>query len=375
MHRFVQSFFVGALCVLGNALPLHAQMNRPAHLPPRTSVTRAIDSLVQEFVQGGAAPGVSVAVVRERDTLALRGWGFANIETSTPMSRSSVVAYASLTKQFVSAAVLQLVADGRVRLEERIERYVSDLPLAWRSVTVEQFLNHTAGVPNFVVPDTAWERHFAEPMTPRQILAQVANTPTRFAPGTSWEYTGTGYVVLGLLIESVTGRPWETDLEERFLKPLGLRSVRSCRLAPVIPNRAGGYERARGEWLNMRPLEVTQRFTAGALCGTAEDMLRWNDALHHGRLLPDSLYRRMTTPAGAATRTGYGFGLSAARNDGVTMYFHGGSNHGYGTWSAWIPSAQLSIVVLANGGFAPAAKLGQQIARAVLGASLLAPAR
>lgn len=362
--------FLGAM-----ASSVQAQAVTASRMPAPREAARVVDSLVQAFMRNGGAPGVSVAIVRGGDTVVLRAWGSANVETGTDMTPASVIQYASLTKQFVSAAVLQLVASGRVRLDARIDRYVADLPTQWRSATVEQYLNHTSGVPNFVVPDTAWERHFAEPMTPRQILAQVATTPVRFAPGTKWEYNGTGYVVLGLLIEAVTGHPWFDDLQQRFLGPLGLTSVHYCHLATVIPHRASGYERVNGAWQNMRPLEVSQRYTAGALCGTAADMTRWNAALHGGQLLPDSLYRRMTTPEGAATVEFYGFGIRAAPLGGRVMYSHGGTNHGFSTTSAWIPSAALSVTVLANGGFAPVGVLGQQLALTALGQPLTAPAR
>jgi CubicO group peptidase (beta-lactamase class C family) len=334
-----------------------------------------IDSLATAFLRAGEAPGISIAVLRGRDTILIRAWGSESVESGTNMTPASVIEYASITKQFVSVAVLQLAAEGRVRLESPIEQYVNDLPTAWRGATVEQYLNHTAGVPNFVVSDTAWERHFAEPMTPRQILSQVATAPMKFEAGAGWEYKGTGYVVLGLLIEAVTGRPWEIDLQQRFLDPLGLSSVKYCRLSTIIPHRASGYERVSGRWQNMRPLEVSQRYTAGALCGTAVDVTRWNVALHSGRLLPDSLYRRMITPAGAARAAGYGYGIYSTAIGGLQVLSHGGVNHGFSTGTYWVPAAGLSVTVLSNGGFAHTGALGQQIVRAALGQPLAAADR
>lgn len=356
------------LALTGLALPAAGQAAPPSLAVPRSSTL--IDSLGSAFMAAGRSPGLVIVVMRGADTLLVKGWGRADLELDVPASPQHVFQLASITKQFVSTAVLQLVADGRVELDGPIGRYLPELPEAWREVTVRQFLNHTSGVPNFAGPGEALERHWAESITPQEIIAFVAPRPLRFAPGTRWEYNGTGYVVLGMLIERVTGLSWGDDLARRFTAKLHLPTISTCPLASLMPGRVRGYERSDKSWKNMRPMEPAQRYTAGGLCGSAFDVIRWSAALHAGQLLPDSLYRAMITPRGAAQESHYGFGIYADTIAGQPVLYHAGTNHGFSSFAGWSPSAKVNVVILANAGFASLSELGRQIVRASLGVPL-----
>ena len=186
---------------------------------------------------------------------------------------------------------------------------------------------------------------------------------------TKWEYNNTGYVILGMLIERLTGHAWGDEIETRFTRPFGLTSTRNCLASPVIPHRAHGYERENNGWINTPYLEMTQPYAAGAMCSTIGDLITWNRALHNGKIVSPASYTLMTTPAGAAT-TGalkYGFGLGRDTIAGRTIITHGGGIPGFITGNAYVPSAQLSITVLANGGRARSGELLDQLVRAALG--------
>jgi D-alanyl-D-alanine carboxypeptidase len=357
----------GVLILLPAALGAQA-------LPSAAVVARVADSLAQEFIATRGAPSVAIGVVRGTDTLVMKAWGKADLELDVPATAASVYRIGSVTKQFTSAAVMQLVEKGALRLDDSIAAYLPSLPAAWRPVTVRQLLNHTSGIPSYTGLGPAWARRWGEEMSPDTIVALTAAVPMKFAPGTKWEYDNTGYVLLGMLIEKAAGRPWATDLEERFFKPLGLADTRNCMVRPLVPRRARGYEPDGTGWKNAAFLEMSQPYAAGALCSTVGDLARWNRALHTGKVVSAASYAMMTTPAGAATERRYGFGLGRDTLGGRPVISHGGGIHGFITDNVWVPSAELSITVLTNSGAAiRAPRLRRQLALAALGLPLDQP--
>jgi len=283
------------------ALLLLAPALAPAQaLPPAGKVIPVIDSLARAFLADSSSPSVAIAVVRGGDTLAMRAWGKADLEQDVAATSGTVYRIGSVTKQFTAATVMQLMEIGKVRLDDSIGSYLPSLPRAWHAVTVRQLLNHTSGVPSYTDIGAAWQRRWGEEMTPDTLVALTAGLPMWFPPGTKWRYDNTGYVILGMLIEKVTGRSWGTEIEARFAKPLGLDNTRNCLNEPVIPHRARGYEHAKGGWDNTAYLAMTQPYSAGALCSTIGDLTRWNRALHTGKVVSAASYELMTTPSGAA---------------------------------------------------------------------------
>jgi D-alanyl-D-alanine carboxypeptidase len=342
-------------------------------LPPVAVVARVADSLAQAFIIERGAPSVAIALVRGRDTITMRAWGKTDLEQDVAATLRSVYRIGSVTKQFTSAAVMQLVEQGKVKLDDSIATYLPALPVAWRVVTVRQLLNHTSGIPSYTGIGPAWQRRWGEEMNPDTLVALTANMPMWFAPGAKWQYDNSGYVVLGMLIEKITGRSWGTDISERFLKPLGLNDTYNCVAAPIVPRRARGYEADGNGWMNTPYLAMSQPYSAGAMCSTVGDLAKWNRALNTGRVVSAASYALMTTPEGAAVQSKYGFGLALDTIAGRRMIVHGGGINGFITGNAWVPAAELSITVLANSGAAPSDKLLKQLARAALGAPLARP--
>ena len=271
--------------------------------------------------------------------------------------------------------MLQLIEQGKVKLDDSIATHVPDLPAAWRRVTVHQLLNHTSGVPSYTNIGPRWVRRWGEEMPPDTLVALTARDTMWFAPGTKWQYDNSGYVLLGMLVEKIAGRSWATDIEERFAKPLGLADTKNCATAPVIPRRAHGYEPQGTQWVNAQYLAMSQPFAAGALCSTVGDLARWNRAIHVGRVVSVGSYKMMTTPDGAAAAAKYGFGLVRDTLAGRTLIQHGGGINGFISSNAWIPEAELSVTVLSNSGMARSDQLMLQLVRAALGVPLLEPPR
>ena len=342
-------------------------------LPPVTAVARVADSLAQAFIADHVAPSVAIALVRGRDTITMRAWGRADLEQDVAATPRSAYRIGSMTKQFTSAAVMQLVEQGKVKLDDPIATYLPALPVAWRAVTVRQLLNHTSGIPSYTDIGPAWQRRWGEEMNPDTLVALTANKPMSFAPGTNWRYDNSGYVVLGILIEKITGHSWGADIAERFAKPLGLEDTRECLATPIIPRRVRGYDATENGWVNAAYLAMSQPYSAGAMCSTVGDIARWNRALHTGHVVSAASYALMTTPEGVAARFRYGFGLAQDTAGGQLMITHGGGINGFASGNAWVPSAELSITVLANSSSARSDDLVKQLARAALGAPLVQP--
>jgi CubicO group peptidase (beta-lactamase class C family) len=242
-------------------------------------------------------------------------------------------------------------------------------------VTVTQLLNHTSGVPSYTSLGASWARRWGEEMSPDTLVALTAGKPLDFPPGTQWRYNNSGYVVLGMLIEKVTGRSWADDVRSRFAVPLGLPDTRWCDVRPVIPRRAHGYEPAEDGFRNAAFLAMSQPYSAGALCSTVGDLAKWNALLHGGKILSAASYAALTTPQGAAVRgpSGYGFGISPDTLGGRTMLQHGGGIHGFLSENAWFPESGTSVTVLTNATGGNPGKLMRQVARAALGIPLLQP--
>lgn len=343
-------------------------------LPPAATVARVADSLAQAFLAERGAPSVAIGVVRGADTIVMKAWGIADLEQDVAATPKSVYRIGSVTKQFTAAAVMQLVEQGKVRLDDSIGTHLSSLPAAWRTATVRQLLNHTSGIPSYTSIGPAWARRWGEEMTPDTLVALTAAAPMRFPSGTKWEYDNTGYVLLGMLIEKVTGRPWGTDLEERFTKPLGLSDTRNCLATPLVPRRVRGYEPQGNSWMNATYLAMSQPYAAGAICSTVGDIAKWNRALHTGKVVSPTSYALMTNPAGVAAVEGkYGFGLGRDTVGGRAMISHGGGIHGFVTENVWVPSEELSVTVLTNSGAARIDGLRRQLTLAASGVPLDQP--
>lgn len=338
-----------------------ASCARPADPAAKgNEVAARVDSLVAGYQRRTHAPGISVAVIRGgRDTLVMRGYGLADVENGVRATPETVYPVTSVSKQFTAAAVMRLAEQKRLTLDDPIGRHLPELPAAWRGIPVRHFLNHTSGVPHesVLVPHE---------LPPDSVVARAGTLPLDFAPGAEWRYSNVGYVVLGLLIEKVSGEPYGRHLEARILGPNGLASTRYCDAERIVRHRAAGYEMHGTTLVNAPYVNLSVPFGAGALCSTAGDLARWNHALATGRVVSPASWARMTTPEGAAKA--YGFGLMSDTWEGHRIVGHSGSTTGgFRSSSFYLPDDSLSVAVLSNLYTEPAEPLALDIIRAVLG--------
>jgi D-alanyl-D-alanine carboxypeptidase len=322
-----------------------------------------IDDYVEAEIRKRHIPGVSIAVVQDGKVVRAKGYGMANVELSVLATENTVYQLASVTKTFTAAAIMMLVEEGKLGLDDKISKRLSDLPAAWENVTVRQLLNHTSGIKSYTsVRD--FVKTARKDYTHREILELVAKEPLDFAPGEKWLYNNTGYFVLGMLIEKVTGKTYGEFLTERIFKPLGMTQTRTNDLHAIIPNRAQGYEWNGSGLRNGEYVSPTQPFSAGMLVSSVSDLVKWDAALATEKLLKKSTLEQMWTPTktSKAGTADYGFGWQVDQVNGHRLIAHGGGIPGFSTQISRFVDDKLSVIVLTNAGNGFAGALAQGIA-------------
>ncbi|MBL8263733.1 MAG: beta-lactamase family protein [Xanthomonadaceae bacterium] len=295
------------------------------------------------------APGVAVLVARGDKVLYRGAHGRADLAAGTPLKPEDRFRIGSITKQFAAAGVLSLVEAGKVKLDDPLSKYVPGYPGGDR-ITVLQLLNHTSGVKSY----TGIPGHMAGPirndLTTAQLIDVFKDHPVDFAPGAQWAYNNSGYVLVGAVIEAASGQPWHEYLRTTFFEPLGMRDTGYGHDPAVIAKQVNGYSHDGTKPVPAMLLSMTQPHAAGALVSNVDDLLRWNRALHEGRVLKSETYRQMITPVGKAAEPGasYGFGLAVDTVRGQPQLQHGGGIFGFSTQLSYVPGLDITVVVLEN---------------------------
>lgn len=343
---------LGALAIVGCARSNpHAHADaRPrdrAELPTAPTT----DSIVGRWMSEHHLPGVVLTVVRDGRVVLARGYGVADVVRRTPVRPATRFQIASVTKSFTAVAAMMLVEEGRLALDAPVERYLPEVPAAWRPVTVRQLLGHTSGIPSiaaFERPPCAVGRAPAD-YRPGDVLGEVACLPLVFAPGERWAYGDTGYYLLGRLIEALTGGSYEAFLRARMFAPLGMADTHLQR-RPPLPDVAQGYRWTAGRYEAVPPFDPMVDEANGALVSTVLDLVRWDAALDAHRLLAAATRDTMWTPV--PVRTGaapYGLGFGLTPFAGRRRVGHTGGGGGFATAFSKFPDDRLTVIMLANG--------------------------
>jgi D-alanyl-D-alanine carboxypeptidase len=318
------------------------------------------------------SPGAVGIVVKDGRPVFRRAYGLADLEFGILVEPDMVFRIGCVTTQFTAAAILQLVDQGKLALDEAVTKYVDGYDAGHR-VTIEQLLTHTGGVPNYT--DMAeWVPHLREELTPLQIVDMFRQKPLEFDPGSRFKYSNSGYLLLGLVIEKVSGRMY-ADYIRQMVLPLGMRQTMYDDPARVTPRRARGYERVGEEWQNARYIGMSQPFSAGGLISSVDDLALWNTAIDRGRLLSEASRARWFTPATlpSGSTTGYALGWRVTTHEGVAVAEHGGDIPGYAAYVIRIPSQRLFVAVLSNNRPSHPSTVAQRLAALSLGRPFVDP--
>jgi len=311
-----------------------------------------VDGLIKAEMARLHIPGVAVAVLRDGKTELLKGYGLANIEQKIPVTPDTVFQIASTTKPFTAMSVMMLIEEGRVSLDEKAMKYLPWLPAIYSEVTVRQLLTHTSGINRDV--RTANVDNFSID----EFKRRFATAPVSFKPGERWEYSNNGYILLGLIVEAVSGKSFGENLAQRIARPLGMNNT-GYNEPPTdkMKNRAIGYD-----WLEntYQPSPYfSGGYTGGAITSTASDMAKWGRALSTGKLLRQSSFEQIWTPVKSTDgqprsfefrgeQSGYGFGWFLTSYKGRKLFTHGGTVSGFSSQVHHFVDDKVTIIVLTN---------------------------
>ena len=351
----------------------------------RSTITRdayrpRADSLVLTYLAESHAPGASFAVIRGTDTLAYGAYGLANVEAARAPTTATIYEIGSNTKQFTSAAIMKLVEQGRVKLDDDLSKYVPEFPLHGRHVSIRQLLTHTSGIHDYT-SSPEWPKTWGQVLSPDAIIKFVAADTFDFAPGTAYRYDNTGYVLLGMVIEKASGQKYAKYIDAQFFKPLGLRQTSYCPSRTSDPAFALGYTKGPNAIERAQFLDLSHPFAAGALCSSVGDFAKWQRALASGRAVSPASYALMSTAdtLNNGRRINYGFGLVPGTFAGHATVSHTGGIPGFATAAAYVADDSLSIVVFTNYDRESPQRVVQNLLRVAYGeapvAARAAPAR
>jgi CubicO group peptidase (beta-lactamase class C family) len=331
---------------------------KPAPLDAR-ALAQKVDELMDAHVAVNDFGG-AVLLAAAGKPLVSKGYGYANREWQIPATPDTKFRIGSLTKQFTSMLVMQLREQGKVKLEDSVCLFVVPCPEAWKPVTIHHLLTHTSGIPSYTnLP--AWRETVMVPRTIEQMLALFRDLPLQWKPGEKFEYNNSGYFLLGVVIEKITGKKYEQALQEMILDPLGMKNTGYDWPGTILAKRASGYQGKGATLANTQAIDMQQPYAAGALYSTIEDLLLWDQALYTEKLIPAAAKTLMWTPA----LNGYAYGWAvqgpSAATFGHRRLAHTGGINGFSSVIIRIPDTNVTAIVLGNNIAVSAGNIGRDL--------------
>ena len=348
-----QNVLCSALLLLSAVLFGQATTAIPLSGVATDSITAQVDRFILLKMQDLHIPGASLAVVRNGNVVYAKGYGFANMEMLVPATPQTNYLIASVTKPFTAVAVMMLWEAGWFMLDDSIGQYLDDLPAHWNPLTIRQLLNHTSGVPTNLEPVPPCTFDFdPDHYTRQNYLQEVACLPLEFPPGTAWKYSSaTGYGLLGMLIEKVSGQSYWDFLQDRIFTPLEMTNTGMLDYERLIANRAAGYNYENDAFTNSEHLDAVGEFASGGLMSTVLDLAKWDAALYTEKLLQRKTLERMWTPAqlnDGSIVPSYGLGFGLTPYNGHNRVGHTGGAPGFSSSFSRFGDKNISVILLTN---------------------------
>jgi CubicO group peptidase (beta-lactamase class C family) len=312
------------------------------------------DAAVEAQRKAQKMPGVSLAVCRDGKIVKASGYGLANVELDVPVTPKSIFQTGSVGKQFTSMAVMMLVEEGKIGLDDKLAKYITESPALWKDVTIRRLLTHTSGIADYGAEEDTLKKgvvNLQKDYTEEELVQAFAKMPMDFAPGEKWSYSNTGYALLGIVIHRVTGKFYGDLLQERVFRPLGMTATRIISEEDIVPHRSSGYRLVKGELKNQEWVAPTLNTTAdGALYTNVLDLAKWDAALTAKKLLKESSYKEMWTPVklNDGNTYPYGFGWRVGNESGRRAVWHGGAWQGFTMSIVRYLDDHLTVIVMTN---------------------------
>ncbi len=333
-----------------------------------------IEKLINTYQEYGKFNG-SVLVSEQGKVIYKKGFGMANMEWDIPNQPNTKHRLGSITKQFTAMLILQLVAEGKLDLQEPITTYLPDYPKATGDIiTTHHLLTHTSGIPNYTAFPKFMEDETRNPYTPEEFVKIFDEKELDFTPGEQFSYSNSGYFLLGVIIEKLSGKTYEQMLQEKIFNPLSMNDSGYDHHSDILKNRATGYEKQNGSYVNSNYIDMSIPYAAGSLYSTVEDLYKWDQALYTTTLLPKkymTMYFKPYIPAFEKTQYAYGWGVGYSKigksTDSIYTIGHGGGINGFNTNISRTTSNKSLIVLLNNTGGAPLNDMTRAIRGIMLG--------
>lgn len=302
-----------------------------------------VDHFIHAEMKKQHIPGVALAVIKSGKIIKAKGYGLANVETNTPVTRDSVFKIGSISKPIIAMGIMLLVEEGRISLDDKVSRYLDGTPETWKDVTVRHLLSHTSGIireaPGFDATRTQPDA---------EVIKTAYSLPLNFKPGEKYEYSNVGYFALAEIVHKVSGKPWSEFLSERIFKPLGMSSTRTTTFDEIVPHRAAAYSFAKDKLTNA---EITFALRpSGAFLSTLSDLIKFEAALDGPDFLKPETRKAMWTPFkfNDGTSSMYGLGWRTEEINGIKRIGHGGNLNGFKSFYGRFVDEGLTIIVLTN---------------------------
>jgi CubicO group peptidase (beta-lactamase class C family) len=320
-----------------------------AQVSPDNQLTKSVDSLVSPQFEGNQ-PGISILIAKKGQIVYEKAFGSANMELNTAMRPDMVFRIGSITKQFTAIAILQLVEQGKISLQDSIQRYVKDFPSKGTTITIENLLTHTSGIVDYTSkddPDPYIERR---DFTPEFLINYIKNDPLQFKPGFKYAYSNSNYLLLGYIVQLVSGESYHQYMADNVIKPAGLTHTLYAEERTIVPGRVTGYTRFSGFFENADYQTLSLGFAAGDLLSSVEDLYKWNSALLTGRLVKKETLQKAYTPfkLNSGSYSNYGYGWFIDNTDGSKCIHHEGQVSGFIAMERYYPDKDVYATILTN---------------------------
>ena len=341
-HLVLISFF--SLSLIGCNPSVEPQAAESASAAQQQiSSTQQLDAILARSYASDE-PGVTVVASRSGKVVYQAAYGMADLELDVAMQPQHVLKIGSITKQFTAAAILRLAEQGELTMQSKVGELLPNFHEP--DLTVHQLLSHTSGLPSYTdISGYMMGEEIRADVDAAEIIALTSDQPLLFVPGEDWRYSNSGYVVLGAIIEELSGMSWHEYIAQELTQPLQLAKTGYFNEAELVQGRVPGYMYDNG-YTNAPYISMTQPHAAGAMYATAEELAHWQYALHTGQVLSDASYAQMIDASQGLNNYAYALDIISLR--GTKMFSHGGGIHGFSAYGLWLPEHELSVVALTN---------------------------
>lgn len=307
-----------------------------------------IDAVVSS-TYSSKEPGISVLVAKDRKAIYSKAFGKSNLELNTPLETNSVFQIGSITKQFTAISILMLEEQGKLSVEDKIGKYIPEYTEIGKDITIHHLLNHTSGIKNRT---PVGDKGFISKtnMSPTELIAYFKDEPLEFKPGERFKYSNAGYILLGRIIEIVSGQPYSDFIEQNIFDKIGMKNSSCGDMKQVIPNLTKGYIIEQNDFVKSDYINLSLAYSAGAILSTTEDLLKWQNALLSNTLLKASSIKQAMTPTllNSGKRVPYGYGFRFSKLGNSPVIAHTGSTKGFTSIALFLPKEKLYITALTN---------------------------